>query len=142
LTKCERQEFTVIFDQNTQLDTGNNLQVDLKRTPHAQTGPDKVNRTMRRRRKREEWVKVKRVHYPGGKQEKGKEGKEKGKQGEREEEWGREAEQQSQEGGGEKALAKDERVGERRNDRQGRSEGQECCQRHVHKLKLPHRQLW
>jgi hypothetical protein len=88
----------VIFDQNTQLDTGNNLQVDLKRTPHARTGPDRVNRTMRRRRKREEWVKVKRVHYPGGKQEKGKEGKEKGKQGEREEEWGREAEQQSQEG--------------------------------------------
>jgi hypothetical protein len=51
-----------------------------------------------------------------------------GKQGAREEEKGdREEEQQSQEGGGEKAM--DERLGERRSDRQCRSEGQECWTR-------------
>jgi hypothetical protein len=88
--------------------------------------------------KRERGVKVRRVQ--GGKRQEGRrEGKESRKQEEsEEEEEGGEAEQQRQEGGGEKA--KDERAGERRSDKQGRSGGQGCCQRHVRKL--PQRQRW
>jgi hypothetical protein len=88
--------------------------------------------------KGERGVKVKRVQ--GGKgQEERREGKESWKQAEsEEEEEGGEIEQQRQEGGGEKAN--DERAGERRSDRQGRSGGQGCGRRHVHKL--PQRQQW
>ncbi len=90
--------------------------------------------------KGERGVKVRRVQ--GGKGQEGRrpgEGKERRKQVEsEEEEEGGGTEQQRQEGGGEKA--KDERAGERRSDKQGRSGGQGCCRRHVHKL--PQRQQW
>jgi hypothetical protein len=66
-------------------------------------------------------------------------GRDAGKQTEREkEEGGGEAELQRQEGGGGKAT--DERDGERRSDKQGRSGGQGCCTGQVRKL--PQRQLW
>jgi hypothetical protein len=83
-------------------------------------------------------VKVRRVL--GGKRQEGKlEGKESRKQAKsEEEEEGEEVEQQRQEGGGEKA--KDERAGERRSDKQGRSGGQGCGRKNVRKL--PQRQRW
>jgi hypothetical protein len=116
-----------ITNQNTkQAHTKSQITQDCCRPGQSEKNDEEV--------KGERGVKVRSVQ--GGKGQEGRrEGKESWKQAEsEEEEEGGETEQQRQdsEGGGEKA--KDEKAGERRSDRQGRSGGQGCGQRHIHKL--------
>ena len=80
-----------------------------------------------------------------GEKDAGREAGEEGGRKEKETGWGEETEeggeteQQSQVGGGEQATDESLRVETRRVDKQGRSGGQECCQRFIHKE--PQRQL-